>query len=70
MWASGSRTPQLANLLALAEVLKVSPGWLLDGDGGAVRDSDELDVLTMFRDLPGDTRRTARQMLKALKAVA
>lgn len=70
MWAQGSRTPQLANLLALAKVLDVSPGWLIEGDSVGARDDEEREVVDLFRELPGDTRRTARQMLRALKSVA
>lgn len=66
MWCRGTRTPELGNLVALAEVLGVSAAWLLSGDRLALRDGQEADFMDLFRDLTEDKRTTVTQITEAL----
>lgn len=66
MWCGGSRTPELGNLQALADVLGVSAAWLLSGDRVALRDAGEADFIDIFRDLAPDQRATVAQIAAAL----
>ena len=67
MWCKGARTPELGNLVALAEVLGVSAAWLLSGDRLALRDHAEADFMDVFRDLADDSRATVTQITDALR---
>lgn len=71
MWASGKRVPELANLLALAEVLEVSPSWLIEGRlADQATDDAERELLQLWRALQADKRRTAQDVLRALLTAA
>lgn len=71
MWASGKRVPELANLLALAEVLSVSPAWLIEGQSAdQAADDSERELLRLWRALQSDKRRTAADVLRALLTAA
>ena len=69
MWCSGKRVPELQNLLALAEVLGVSAGWLIDGDRpDQIMDDAERELLADWRQVPVASRDPIRSITKALKA--
>jgi transcriptional regulator with XRE-family HTH domain len=67
LWCKGTRTPELGNLLALADVLGVSAAWLLSGDRLALRDAGEADFMDLFRDLTDEKRATVCEITKAFR---
>lgn len=69
MWCSGKRVPELQNLLALAEVLGVSAGWLIEGDRpDQIMDDAERELLADWRQVPAVNREPIRAIARALKA--
>jgi transcriptional regulator with XRE-family HTH domain len=68
-----SRKPNAFTLIALCDELRISPHWLLYGDGdpyawAPVTAQDQVELLNIFRALPADAKRsllaTARSLMK------
>lgn len=67
-WATQDRKPSMKRLIRVAELLQVTPEWLLDGgEGGPVNDA-EVALLQMFRQLAEADRDHALRLMRALSA--
>jgi len=65
-----SKLPSSGVLFKMAEVLGVSPRWIIDGEDGElmIPTKREVEILSSYRDLPEQAKIAVESMIAALQA--